>query len=192
MDPTQLKRHIRESIAERLARLNEKDRQAESRSICRRIEEALPPDSGVICAFYPMSNEPDIRPLLRSLLKRECELYLPRAEGKAFAFRRVTTLDSLLIGPFRIPEPPADAVTLERSDVQVVLVPGIAFDHSGNRLGRGNGGYDKWLQQLRAENDTAQVWGIAFESQIVHDVPAEAHDERMDALITARGLARIR
>lgn len=192
MDPTLQKQHVRRSIAERLQRLSEKDRQAESRSICRRILEELPKEPLVICAFYPMKNEPDILPLLKELLKQGCDLYLPRTKGRAFTFRRVTSLAALVPGLFHFPEPPADAEPLILPDVRFVLVPGVAFDRTGNRLGRGNGGYDKWLRQLRSENDDAETWGVALECQLVYEVPAETHDERVDAIVTARGITRIR
>ncbi|MFA7682254.1 MAG: 5-formyltetrahydrofolate cyclo-ligase, partial [Candidatus Peribacteraceae bacterium] len=72
------------------------------------------------------------------------------------------------------------------------LIPGRAFDRDGNRLGRGNGSYDHWIREQRTANPQTKIWGIAFECQIVPIVPTEEHDERVDALITARGLIHVK
>ncbi len=178
---------LRRAINERLARLNEKDRAAESRSIVRRIREHLPEDLSVLCAFMPMANEPDIRPLLEALLQKHITLSLPRTEGKAFTFRTITDLTQLERGPFGILEPRVETDALDLKTVQLVLVPGVAFDPSGNRLGRGNGGYDKFLARLRAENPAALAWGIAFDCQMVNAIPVQQHDAKVDAVVTPRG-----
>ncbi len=80
-----------------------------------------------------------------------------------------------------------EAPHLEESLPAVVLVPGRAFDAKGARLGRGNGGYDKWIAQERSRNAPYQYWGVAFECQVVDEVPVEAHDQKLDAVVTARG-----
>lgn len=190
MTSTQQKQLLRRSITERLAHLNAKDRAAESRSIMRRIKENMPPNSAILCGYHPMPSEPDLLPLLAELLAKGIALYLPRTEGKAFNFHRVTDLTQLERGPFGILEPKAETEELNLKTVQLALVPGVAFDASGNRLGRGNGGYDKWLAKLRKENPTAQVWGIAFDCQIVHAIPTETHDAKVDAVVTARGMQK--
>jgi 5-formyltetrahydrofolate cyclo-ligase len=182
---------LRRSIAERLERLSEKDRAAESRSIVRRIREHLPEDLQVLCAYMPMPTEPDIRPLIETLLTRSVRVYLPRTEGKAFTFRRVTDLDHLEKGPFGVLEPQTETEELDPTVVQLALVPGVAFDPLGNRLGRGNGGYDRWLADLRTANATAQAWGIAFDCQMVNIIPTQPHDAKVDAMVTPRGMQKV-
>ncbi len=186
MDLPSQKATLRHSIKERMVKMTTKDRQAESRSVCRRITENLPDTARVICAYYPMPTEVDIIPLLEELLKKGCEIYLPRTEGKSFLFRRVTALDALVPGPFGILEPGRTAEDLDSADVEYVFIPGIAFDAHGNRLGRGNGGYDRWIADLRASNDTAQTWGVCFDCQMVREVPREEHDEKVDAVVGPR------
>jgi 5-formyltetrahydrofolate cyclo-ligase len=178
---------LRASIKERLERLPEQKRIAESRSICRRVLENLPPAPCVVCAYVPLKSEADIRPLLEALLKRGDRLFLPRFEENELRFRRADDLSKLLPGALKIQEPPESAELLDPHALQIALIPGRAFDLRGGRLGRGNGGFDIWVEKVRAANKKAQFWGIALELQIVNDVPKEPHDQPLDAIVTARG-----
>ena len=126
--------------------------------------------------------------LLTEIPARGHALYLPRKEGPHFVFRKIESVDALLPDDFKIPAPTADSPLLKPSNCAVVLVPARAFDRSGNRLGRGNGGYDIWIRKQRKENPKTQFWGIALECQVVQEIPMEVHDERVDAIVTARGL----
>jgi 5-formyltetrahydrofolate cyclo-ligase len=148
----------------------------------------LPAEPGVICAYCPITEEADLRMAMEELLNRGWKLFLPRFEDNRLAFRRAESLDRLVMGPFHIPEPLRSAEALEIKTLTIALLPGRAFDRKGGRLGRGNGGYDKWLLRVKEENKDAKIWGIALEMQLTHEVPMEAHDIRMDALVTARGL----
>lgn len=186
MDLSSQKQRLREAVSERMKTLPEKDRVSDSRSLCRRILEQLPKDTKTIAAYYPMRTEADIVPLLEEFLKRGINVYLPRAEGKAFLYRKMTSLKALKPGILRIPEPDENALVLNESDLDVALIPGAAFDYNGNRLGRGNGGYDIWLERLRTINPKALVWGIALDRQLVNEVPVQPHDRPVDAVITPR------
>jgi len=97
-------------------------------------------------------------------------------------------MEELIPGRFDIREPLRSNPELKLEDVDYVFVPGVGFDRNGHRLGRGNGGYDRWLAKLRAVNPNVKVWGIAFEFQLTDSVPIEAHDQIMDGIFTARGL----
>ncbi|TSC79150.1 MAG: 5-formyltetrahydrofolate cyclo-ligase [Candidatus Peregrinibacteria bacterium Gr01-1014_25] len=186
MDPRAEKQRLQDAVRERLARLNVGDRARESRSVCRRLLDALPAESAAICAFIPIKDEVDLRPFLTAVLERGIRLYLPCFE-KTLVFRRAADLQLLAPGAFRIPEPPASADLLDPGQLDVAVVPGRAFDNAGNRLGRGNGGYDRWIRAQRAANPQTRFWGVCYECQVVSHVPMEAHDERVDAIVTARG-----
>ena len=93
----------------------------------------------------------------------------------------------LLPGPFGILEPAAGTAIVPPEDIDCVLVPGIAFDRRGARLGFGKGYYDRFLRRLPA---TTQVCGLAFSLQIVEHVPALPHDVRMQSLGTEGGVLR--
>jgi 5-formyltetrahydrofolate cyclo-ligase len=84
------------------------------------------------------------------------------------------------LGPLGALEPPAGAPEVARDAIECVLVPGIAFSPDGHRLGRGGGYYDATLAAMPR---AARV-GVAFDLQLVAALPAEAHDARLDALVT--------
>jgi 5-formyltetrahydrofolate cyclo-ligase len=188
MDIREEKQRHRNAIKERFTRMTPTDFAAESRTLCKQILKALPPEPGTACAYFPITHEADIRMAMEEMLKRGWKLYLPCVEDNRLTFKRVERIDTLAKGPLNIPEPAKDAGIVDLKTIDLVLLPGRVFDRQGGRLGRGNGGYDKWLLKLKQENDHVAVWGVALEMQLAHEVPMEAHDVRIDALITARGL----
>lgn len=182
------KEQLRASIKARLARMSPEDRARESRSLCKRLLQALPPEPGTLCVFYPMTgSEADIRDVFPELLARGWKLFFPRFEPDGFSFRRAEALDALVPGRYGLKEPSHDEPRLSNADVTIALLPGLAFDEMGGRIGRGNGGYDRWLKDLRKKNPGAMVWGTALDCQIVPQVPREEHDQTMDGVITPRG-----
>lgn len=127
------------------------------------------------CAFCALSGEPD----LLTPWPQEISLSLPRVEGRDLSMRRVSSPQELATGRFGILEPPA-AAPEPPGGWDIILVPGVAFDRKGGRLGRGAGYYDRFLSR---HNDALQV-GVCFDGQLVPEVPCEPHDLRLDALIT--------
>ena len=180
------KTELRAAILERIQYMNEQARTAESRSIARRILEELPTDS-VICAFFPMKTEPDIRLLLTEIITRGQELFLPTSDGHALVMRRTYDLAHLITSDYGIPEPASDAEKLDAHTPVIALIPGRAFAADGGRLGRGNGGYDRGIASHRSQNDQSRYYGVAFDCQIVSAVPMEEHDVPLDGYISARG-----
>ena len=176
------------AIQERLERLSEQDKNEEGRVLSRRVRELLPPPPCNICAFIPLQDEVKIHALLRELLRDGYALYLPMFEN-GLVFRKTETIDGLSAGAFGIPEPPVSAPKLEDATEAIVLVPGRAFSKTGERMGRGNGGYDRWIRAKRNASPATSYWGICHECQVVDRVPMEAHDERVDRVITSRGIA---
>ena len=186
------KSHLRASIKDRLDRYPERKMRAESRTICRRILESLPEGKISIAGYVPLKHEADIRPLLQQLLDERCHVFLPRFANNILTFAEVVNLRDLPTGTLNIPEPPPNATELDPKTLDIVLVPGRAFDESGNRLGRGNGGYDIWIEKVRQINPTVRCIGVALECQMVDKIPSEPHDQKMDAIATARGVLTIR
>lgn len=187
MDVRNEKAALKQSVQQRIVHLNARARAAESRSVCRRMLTLLPVVPSPVCAYYPLKDEVDVRPFLRSALEQGHALYLPRFESGRLAFRRVTDIGSLPIGKLDLRESPADGEELPAAGVPLVFVPGRAFSRAGDRLGRGNGGYDIWIRSRRPADPGTRYVGVAFEAQIVERVPTEAHDEPMDDVVTARG-----
>jgi len=181
------KESLRHSVQERIAHLSEKEKSAEGRTLCRHLLTHIPKGS-TVCAYYPMKSEADIHLLLEELLLRGDTVFLPCFENSTLIFRQVLDFDHLRKGALGVLEPTQDEPVLTSGEGDIVLVPGRAFDRTGNRMGRGNGGYDKWIRKQRKMNPETLFVGIALECQLVGSVPTEPHDEPIDAIATARGL----
>ncbi len=145
-----------------------------------------PPRGAVVAGFWPLPGEIDPRPLLLALAGRGHALALPVTSGRgtALSFRLFRFGDPLIAGPFGTREPAAQAPTLEPD---WLLVPLLAFDRAGNRLGHGAGYYDATLAALRARRRVFAL-GIAFAAQEVERVPTDDRDERLDAVATEAGV----
>jgi 5-formyltetrahydrofolate cyclo-ligase len=177
---------LRASIKVRMDRISKKDRDAEERSLLKRIKVLLGDEPKTIAAFVPLTDEVDIRPLLTDLLAAGWKLFLPRFEGGKLAFRKAEKITGLTPGQFGIPEPSLSSPLLHPEELDVILVPGRAFTKDGKRLGRGNGGYDIWIHSQRAANPNTKFVGIGLECQVIDAIPTEPHDEAVDMVLTAR------
>ena len=95
--------------------------------------------------------------------------------------RRIDDLRQLISGAYGIPEPKPDAPVVSASEIDLILVPGLAFDRTGRRLGRGKGCYDRFLADFHGK-----TMGIC--GQLMPVVPVEQHDITMDAVATDHGI----
>ena len=179
-DKTALRRGVRGRFP------GERVRQAESALLCETLR-AWPPfaEAAVIAAFVPLDREADIRPLLRGIVAEGRILALPRCEGNGrMTFRRVTSPDQLVEGPYHLTEPEASLPVVPPETIRLMLVPLEAADRRLNRLGKGGGYYDRYIPG--AVN--ALLCGVALRYQLTETVPVEPHDRRLDALVTPDGL----
>ena len=129
-----------------------------------------------------MQDEPDIFPLLQDILECGKTLCLPRFEAKSDTYKPAIIRDlehDLASGKFGILEPTPGCSIINTSHMDLTLVPGLAFDKHGWRLGRGKGFYDRLLAGL----DGVRI-GIAFDHQWLETVPHETLDQKMDWIIT--------
>jgi 5-formyltetrahydrofolate cyclo-ligase len=142
------------------------------------------PVNAVVAGYAAVDREIDPLPLMEALQARGCKLALPVMEGKdeALSFREWKIGDKLVRSPGRhgIPEPTA---TAPRVEPDVILVPMLAFDRQHNRLGRGGGYYDRTLAGLRKRRKILAI-GIAFARQLVEGIPTDAHDAKLDKIVT--------
>ena len=97
--------------------------------------------------------------------------------------RRVTALSQLVPGAYGLPEPGGDCPEIAPEAIDVVLVPGTAFDAGGGRIGQGGGYYDRFLPGTRAYRI-----GVCHDFALLGSVPMQAHDQRMDAVVCPSGL----
>jgi 5-formyltetrahydrofolate cyclo-ligase len=133
-----------------------------------------------ILLFAPLPGEPDPRSLIESLPGRN--FLFPRIEGEELALYLKTPDSIWKTGPYGLREP--DPSTWERRNpdtIEIALIPGLAFDASGGRLGRGKGYYDRLLGDSGFHGMKV---GICMEWQLVKLVPCASHDIRMDLVVT--------
>ena len=131
--------------------------------------------------FYAtFGSEVDTAPLMAAAVASGREIILPRMDGRNLSLHRHRPGDPLVPNRLGIPEPSpaAPVVTLDAADL--VLVPGLAFDRRGHRLGYGGGYYDRMLRT----SPHAYRLGLAYQLQIVETLPALGHDEALDAVVT--------
>jgi 5-formyltetrahydrofolate cyclo-ligase len=153
-------------------------------ALVRVVLDNLPPPPGaIVSGFWPMGPEIDIRPLLHALHERGHAIALPVTpkRGNPLLFRRWRPGDELACGPLGTRQPGPDAETLTPS---YLLVPLLAFDRAGRRLGYGGGYYDRTLAALPG----ATAVGCAYAAQELDEVPAGPEDARLDAIATEAGL----
>lgn len=131
-----------------------------------------------VMAYSAIPPEIDLEPVLGLVLKQGKTLLLPRCEENGtMTARIVPDLRELVPGAYGIREPRPETEIFPPDRIDLILVPGLAFDKKGRRLGRGKGYYDRFLTQTTGK--TIGVCGC-----LVPEVPVEPHDKRMDAVVT--------
>lgn len=146
------------------------------------------PPGAVVAGFAAFRDEADPGLLMRALGAQGHPLALPRVVGKnrALVFHHWHQDDELVRHRFGMAEPhPGTEIAVP----DVVLVPLLAFDSHGHRLGYGGGFYDRTLVALRKQKNVVAI-GIAYAGQQIAVVPHDAHDQRLDSVLTENGLTR--
>ena len=137
-----------------------------------------------VALYWPIRSELDTWPLIEALAARGFPILLPAmtAVRRPLEFRAFAPGDELEKGPFGLSEPSRDR---PEDRPEIVLAPLAAFDRRGLRLGYGGGIYDATLQALRGQGPVTAV-GLAFALQECEALPREAHDQRLDFIVTER------
>jgi len=176
------KPELRKAIRTRLASLSEEERAAKSAAICREIAASDEWAAGRTVGFFsPLASEPNVD-LLWAVLGARTVCY-PRIDGDNLVFILVPSRAALLESRWNLLEPPhrEDAV-VPLEELDLLLVPGLAFTPGRHRMGRGKGFYDRLLSRpaLRATS-----FGVCFAPQIVPHLPTEEHDQPVTRLVFA-------
>lgn len=181
--------------------LSADERNWRSELLCRKLEEeVLQPlrtrlnrPAGV-CLYASFRSEADPAKLLKYCREAGDELFAPRIlpNEEGIELRKVEALSDWIAGRWGVPEPNSDRTVVWDGirPLDIVLVPGLAFNLQGGRLGYGGGYYDRLYAKLRIIGREQQVWiGFAFGVQIVEaQLPIEPHDLRLDAIATEDGV----
>lgn len=148
---------------------------------------AVPPGT-VVSGYWPVGDELDPRPLLAHWQAAGAVVALPVTVGKGMPllFRQWNITIPPPLGRHNIPAPGPDAATVRPG---LLLVPLLAFDRAGSRLGYGGGYYDRSLAALRQDGaPRPRAIGFGYADQLMEDLPTTATDERLDAVLTEQGL----
>ncbi len=176
IQPSYFKSALRRKIAALKKNACAGDLQHESKMIVQRIT-SLPIFRAAINvgAYLPVFGEPDILPLFDVPAKK---FFIPAFDENTGSYRLAELMPELHAGKFGIPEPPAPAFA-GANEIHLLIVPGVAFDAGGRRLGRGGGFYDRILSLY-----TAPVVGVCFNFQIMDFIPQEPHDRRTSFVVS--------
>lgn len=186
--PPAAKRDLRERLIRSRAALPPGDRASASASIAARVA-ALPAwaSARTVALYHPLGAEVDTAELARRAREEGKRIAWPRLRPgqRGMDFAACDEAD-LVAGERGAREPPATAPSVAPGLLDVVVVPGVGFDHRCRRLGRGAGHYDATLAAL----SPALTVGLAFEAQLVAELPAEPHDVPLGTVVTERRTLR--
>ncbi len=180
------KQALRREMMARRAALPAVARIEASLAIADHVETSLRFEPGtVVGAFLPIGTEVDPRPLMARLQDRGARLALPCIVGGDLAFRELRRGAELVPQGFGTHGPGEDAPEL---DPTLLLVPLLAFDQRGGRIGYGKGFYDRAIARLDALHGRVETLGLAFDAQEVPEVPMAQGDRFLDRIVRESGV----
>ncbi len=203
--------------------MSRRDVDSESAQICGHIlDSEMYRGAQYIYAYYPLGNEVDVRLVAQTAWQEGKHVAFPKVFGDDMRFFEVTDFGQLAEGAFGVMEPDEDAGAIpvdwmsetggnsilpgrEPKSRLLVLVPGIAFDMQGNRMGHGKGYYDRYFAQLTGSDDSTSgnnslrgasvdaprrvsLLGVAYSCQIAERLPAEKYDLTVPCLVMEKGI----
>lgn len=169
------KQRMRELIIQKRRILPQEDRQRMSAAILAQLEQMKCfGEAKTILLYYPVNNEVDVLPLFKRY--KDKTLLLPVSHRKEMTASPFEGNEKMHRGKFRIPEPTTPTFT---GDIDLIIVPAVAYDKQGRRLGRGGGYYDCFLKKY----PNAMFIGVGYDFQLVEEVPAERHDQKVHRII---------
>jgi 5-formyltetrahydrofolate cyclo-ligase len=177
------KEEMRASVRALLKQVPGAERKAASGLACELVlQQSIWRNARAILFYSPLKDELDLSPLWKVAWAERRIVTLPRfcpVENQYVVCRLENSSHSLLRGQFGIVEPAPDSPSFPLNQLDLVFVPGVAFDLNGRRLGRGKGFYDRLLRPICGIR-----CGVAFDQQIQLEVPAEPHDIHLNCILT--------
>lgn len=176
--------YIRGKLLKRRSSLEISERQCKSKRILKTLsEKAYFKDAKHIACYFSVAGEVLTNGLIRKAISLKKKVYLPRVDNKKKIidlYQVCNLAKDLKKGAFGIKEPIIGrCLKKDPAGIDLIIVPGVAFDFCGGRLGRGGGYYDKLLKRTK----NAKKIGIAFKEQIVKKIPMSSKDSKVDEII---------
>lgn len=179
LSKAELRRQLRTAVS-RLSPGEQSEASEQARALLR--EQAVWQRARAVLFYAPTRAELDLSPLIAEALEEGKTVALPRFVAETGAYEVCQIKDfarDCVPGKFGIAEPAVGGAAFPLKHLDFVLAPGLGFDVSGHRLGRGQGYYDRLLAQLAAAK-----CGVAFDAQVIGTIPLEAHDIHMNFILT--------
>ncbi len=178
------KNRLRRDLLEKRRNLPQSLRQEKSALILEALlSEKVFSDALSVALYFPVNGEVDTREIFKKCVDLEKKVFFPKTLGSDLVFLRTENIEELTPGAFAIPEPPADAERARGDELDLILVPGVAFDFSGNRIGYGKGFYDRFLKDIPRQ----MRFGLAYRFQVLESVPSGETDVKTGRIITEDG-----
>ena len=179
------KREIRERLRALRRGLSSREKEDAARAVFERIAEyEAYKRARVVMAYIAVRGELSLAPVIADILAGGKTLLLPRCEAPGIMTARIVrAVEDLTPGVFGLLEPKMECRIADPAQIGLILVPGVAFDREGHRIGQGGGYYDRFLGKSGAHRA-----GVCHDFALLESVPFEAHDLLMDDVITPGGM----
>jgi 5-formyltetrahydrofolate cyclo-ligase len=181
------KSELRAKMRAALADVSPTVRMAASIEVCDRLKSQIP-SAHTILFYAPLADELDVWPLMEEsiALGTVCALPFFDAEKNIYGARQIEKpATEIVAGKFGVREPSSNCTEISLEKFNLILVPGMAFDLRGNRLGRGRGFYDRLLTGV-----SGLKCGICYDGQLFPEIPIEAHDAKVNFILTPSKLLK--
>ncbi|KKP70184.1 5-formyltetrahydrofolate cyclo-ligase [candidate division CPR3 bacterium GWF2_35_18] len=184
----QEKENLRKDIQMKRVRFNSFKKQRAHERIQKHLYSLdLFQKSKMICFYISTKEEVDTKEIIiKELFLNEREIVVPKIHKGSLKLYKINKWIDLEIGKYGIEEPKKGMLEVDIEKIDLFIVPGVAFDKNCVRLGHGGGYYDKLLQKTRA-----MKIGLGYYFQILPKIPYEEHDERLDYIISERGIIKM-
>lgn len=180
------KKELRRLVSSMKKAIPVNERKLRSEKVIERLK-SMPKfmQAGSLMLYWSLPDEVNTHELVLDCAAAGKKVYLPVVDGEDLRIRRFTGMDTMKEGAsFSIPEPSVGAEEVSLADIDLVVVPGVAFDMRGGRMGRGKGFYDRLFSGILEKKQSPYKVGICFDFQIMDNVPMEPHDTLMDVVLS--------
>ena len=189
MNIKELKKEIRKSIIEKRNKIKNKDKTSMDKKIIESFkkEDSYKKARGIFI-YIGFGSEINTKVIIEDALKKGKEVYVPKVKGKEMLLIKIDSLENLVTSSYGILEPIGDNNNFDVDKLDLLVMPGVAFDNSGNRIGYGGGYYDRFLEKNKTN---AEKIALAYEFQILNSINNEKHDVKVDKIITEERIINI-
>lgn len=184
MDKKIIKKEIRKYMIKERDRLDRITKETIDKKIIEKltISEAYKSARGIFI-YIGFGSEINTKIIINNALNAGKEVYVPKVIKKDMILIKINSLENLVTSSYGILEPIGDKSDFDVNKLDLIIMPGVAFDENGNRLGYGGGYYDKFLDKNNIE---CKKVALAYELQVLDKLDTEEHDVKVDSIITEK------